>query len=122
MILTFVDSHSGEAILREYEWELPVPREGDVLELHSGSETRYVVQEVDWVFADAPAGEKTDVPMKELKIMVVSAAEFVHRGEDGGHRMVDPLCKCGHAKSVHTSMRCNGAAGTCQCHGFESMS
>lgn len=121
MVITFVDTHSGDVVLREYDWDMPIPQEGSVLELHSGPEQRFVVEEVDWVFVDAPAGEKDDIKVKELKVMVCPASEYGGKDEDGHHRMSDPLCKCGHARSVHAPSRCLGAASTCQCHGFEAM-
>ncbi len=122
MVVIFVDSRSGDTIMREYDWDLPVPREGDVLELHMGSEKRWVVEEVDWVFADVPEDQTDDVPMKTLKVMVCHEEQYVHRDEEGAHRVTDPVCECGHAKSMHAPSRCLGSASTCQCTGFKARS
>lgn len=117
MVIIFVDSRTGDSILREYDWKLPIPGEGDVLELHSGHEKKWVVEEIDWVFADAAEDAKDDIAVKSLKVMVCQAEEYIHRGE-GDHRMSDPICECGHTKSVHAPSRCLGSASTCQCTGF----
>lgn len=117
MVIAFVDSRTGDPILREYDWNHPIPRTGDVLELHIGPEKKWVVEEVNWVFADAAAGTKEDVKVKSLNVMVCQAEEYVSHGE-GERHMSDPICVCGHAKSVHAPSRCLGSASTCQCHGF----
>lgn len=117
MTVTFVNVRNGETVLTEPRWDLAPPREGDVMELHSGRMERWVVEEVDWVFEDVPEGTHHDVPVKGLKVMVIREEEVTH-GEHGEVLHHDPICVCGHAKSMHAPSRCLGNGSTCQCHGF----
>lgn len=110
----FVDSRNMDRVLIETHWDLPLPREGDVVELHCGEASRWVVEELDWVFETVSQDQHEEVPVKKLKVMVIPE-DLAHRGEG---RPVDPVCICGHPKSVHAPARCLGNASTCDCRGF----
>ncbi len=103
--------------MSESNWDMPIPRENDVVELHCGETQRWQVQEVEWVFEDAPASKHEEVAVRVLKVLVVPESMTLG-GEE--HHHVDPLCLCGHKKSMHAASRCLGDAGTCQCHAFTS--
>jgi hypothetical protein len=109
----FVDQRTMEPILSESAWEMTPPREGDVLELHCGEEQRWIVSEVDWVFEEVPREQHDEVPMRIMKIIVRPEVEGDRLGEG------DPLCVCGHKRSVHAPERCLGSASTCLCRHFE---
>jgi hypothetical protein len=115
--IEFVDVRSGETILSESSWEFPPPNSGDVLELHTGQTERWVVEDLEWVFADAPSGTKNDVPVRVLRVIVIREGEVV-RDEHGDVKHHDPVCICGHTKGMHAPSRCLGDASTCQCTGF----
>jgi|CXWL01.1.fsa_nt_gi hypothetical protein len=114
MRIVFVDIGLGQIILDEHNWEGEHPIVGEVLELHNGPTTKWTVQEVDWVFEDAAPGAN-DVPMKLLKVMVMDydAARSL------GGKPLDPMCTCGHKRSMHAPGRCLGDASTCHCEGFK---
>jgi hypothetical protein len=120
MQIDFVDSRSGEIVLRESDWKFAPPHEGDVLELHSGRDQRWFVEELVWVFASAAEGKVDDIAMKSIKVMVCREEQTIGRSESGEHRISDPVCECGHKKSMHAPSRCLGDGSTCQCHGFKA--
>lgn len=113
MKVVFVDSTEGRIVLTENHWEGEHPMVGEVIELHSGPESKYMVQEVDWVFEEAKP-DAQDVPMKLLKVLVVpyDLAKAI------GNKPHDPMCDCGHKRSMHAPGRCLGDASTCKCSGF----
>lgn len=115
MKVVFVDSRDGHVVLDESTWEGEHPLKGEVIELHSGQTTKWMVQEVDWVFADAPDGANTDVPMKLMRVLVIPYELARALGDKMDY---DPMCTCGHKKSMHAPTRCLGEASTCPCHGF----
>lgn len=117
MRLEFVDSRSGEVILTESHWDLPPPRVQDVLELHNGPATRWVVQEVDWVFEGADRDKMSEIPVDHLAVVVIPEDEYDPAAET---RARDPMCECGHKKSMHAAARCLGDGSTCSCQGFRA--
>lgn len=122
MVLVVVHRATGNELLVEHNWIGEVPREGDHVELHSGPETRWVVDEVDWVFADAPADAHDDVPLKRLRVMVVDEEEYERKVHKIGAtaEIRDAICSgCGHPKSLHAEAHCTGRSGTCECGGFK---
>ena len=112
MQVVFVDAKTLEPVLKESTWELPPPREGDVVELHCGDSQRWVVSEVDWVFQDVPPEQHEEVPVRVLRVVVRPEGEAELKD-------MDPTCVCGHPKSIHAPGRCLGSASTCLCRGFE---
>lgn len=113
MKIIFVDSSTGQTVLTETKWEGEHPVAGEVIELHCGETTKYMIQEVDWVFADSSSSE--DVPMKLLKVLVLP----YDLARATGNKPYDPVCTCGHKRSMHAPGRCLGDASTCQCGGFK---
>jgi hypothetical protein len=116
MRLVVVKSDTGEEILREAKWPGELPRVGDIVELHSGPTQRWRVDEVDWVFEDAPSDAHDDVPLRCAKICVSVAAGS--NGKPSEEIANDALCACGHRFELHTPTGCKGRAGYCECHGF----
>jgi hypothetical protein len=114
MRIDFVDSRNGNVVLRESHWEGEHPTKGEVIELHSGPEAKWMVQEIDWVFEDA-APDAEDVPMKYVKALVLP---YELARNMGANMNYDPMCTCGHKKSMHAPARCLGMASTCPCQGF----
>ncbi len=114
MRIVFVDVSLGQIVLDESNWEGDHPIVGEVLELHNGPITKWTVQEVDWVFEDAAPGS-TDVPMKLLKVLVMD----YDTARSLGGKPLDPMCKCGHKRSMHAPGRCLGEASNCPCGGFD---
>ncbi|MBA3725695.1 MAG: hypothetical protein H0W86_04385 [Armatimonadetes bacterium] len=112
MIVIVVNRATGEELLRERGWEGEFPRVGDIMELHCGETRRWRVDEVDWVFADAPAESHDDVP---LKCLTVKASPF----DVATGRSADPICECGHRESIHSPNGCTGRSHTCECSSFK---
>lgn len=103
-------------VLSESHWEGEHPLKGEVIELHAGAVAKWMVQEVDWVFEDSQEGEE-DVKMKLLKVLVLP----YDLARSLGDKMdFDPMCECGHKKSMHAPARCLGEASTCPCAGFKA--
>lgn len=115
MKVVFIDSRDGHLVLSESLWEGEHPQKGEVIELHSGHEEKWMVQEVDWVFVDAAEGATDDVPMKHLKVLVLPYELARQLGDKMDY---DPMCTCGHKRSMHAPSRCLGDASTCKCPGF----
>jgi hypothetical protein len=115
MRIAFVDSRDGSIVLNETNWTGEHPQKGEVIELHSGHETRWMIQEVDWVFEDAPEGSHDDIAMRLLKVLVLP---YELARALGDKMEYDPMCTCGHKKSMHAAARCLGMASTCPCAGF----
>lgn len=115
MKVVFVDSRDGNIVLSESAWEGEHPLKGEVIELHSGHEEKWMVQEVDWVFEDAPEGAHDDVKMRLLRVLVLP---YELARSLGDKMEYDPMCVCGHKKSMHAPSRCLGMASTCPCEGF----
>ncbi|MBL1149200.1 MAG: hypothetical protein D8M53_03210 [Armatimonadetes bacterium] len=127
MRLRFMSKETGEELLHESRWEGELPRVGDVVELHDGATHRWVVEEVDWVFEDAPPDQKDDIPLRCAVILV--GPEAAHEKATEAHEVAaDPhhdwrgrsnrRCVCGHPEDLHTPIRCTGKAGFCDCTGF----
>lgn len=115
MRLLIVKKESGEEILRESDWPGELPRVGDIMELHSGATQRYKVEEVDWVFEEAPSQQHEDIPLKLAKILVsLHTSSSSLPGAPAGHE----LCQCGHRAEIHTEHGCKGRGGYCDCKGF----
>lgn len=114
MKVVFVDSTQGQIVLSESAWEGEHPMVGEVIELHNGPTTKWMVQEVDWVFEEAAPGAE-DVPMRLLKVLVLP----YDLARATGNKPYDPLCSCGHKRSMHAASRCLGDASTCTCQGFQ---
>ena len=114
MKIVFVDTDSGNVVLTENNWEGEHPVAGEVIELHSGHVTKWKIMEVDWVFEDAQEGATEDVKMRLLKVLV----KDYDRARSTGDKPHDPMCTCGHKRSMHAPGRCLGAASTCACRGF----
>lgn len=110
MILVVVNGSTGEELLNETLWEGEIPRVGDVMELHCGTESKWKVIEVDWVFADSPANKHEDVPLKSLCVKVSSLGSAPLEA--------DPFCTCGHRESLHSPNGCTGRSHTCDCPRF----
>lgn len=111
--IVFVDTDSGKIILTENNWQGEHPVVGEVIELHSGPTSKWTILEVDWVFEEAQP-DTEDVPMKLLKVLV----KDYDRARSMGNKPHDPICTCGHKRSMHAPGRCLGDASTCACRGF----
>ena len=113
MELRIINSRTKEELLKETSWNGEVPRTGDVMELHLGETQRWRVEEVDWVFAEAPPDQHEDVPVKHLAVLVRPADEPVRRSATAGP-IEDRVCECGHKESIHSPNGCTGRAHTCE--------
>lgn len=111
MLVTIIHKESGTELLREQSWQEEPPRQGDVIELHSGETSRWMVEEVDWVFEDADKDATVDVPLKQLRVVVMP-----YDATTG--RELDPMCECGHRQSIHSPNGCTGRSHTCDCKSF----
>jgi hypothetical protein len=112
MVLVVVNKANGDELLRETGWQGEIPRVGDVMELHCGHTERWRVDEVDWVFEEAPEGKHDDVPLRNL---VVKATPW----DAATGKEADPICQCGHRESLHSPNGCTGRSHTCECSGFK---
>jgi len=111
LIVIVVHKDTGTELLKETTWEGEAPRKGDVMELHCGEVTRWRVEEVDWVFRDSGKDEHDDVPLKNLRVVVMPY-------DDKTGRELDPMCACGHRESIHSPNGCTGRSHTCDCSAF----
>ena len=121
MVLKVVNEKTDEVVVTEYEWQGELPRVGDVMEFHCGHEERWVVTEVDWVFAEVSESTHEEVPLHHTLIKVGPEAQSVPKSTHAAVSLTQEeskYCECGHHKDVHTPTMCRGEASTCQCRTF----
>ena len=118
MKLIVVNKQSGKEIFTESSWEGPVPRAGEVMEIHSGAEQRFVVEEVDWIFEDAPKDTHDEVPLKCAKVLVSIEIAEGDGKSTMGQATGSEWCTCGHKSALHADHGCKGGGGYCPCTHF----
>jgi hypothetical protein len=111
VIVIVVHKDSGTELLKETAWEGEAPHRGDVMELHCGDTSRWIVEEIDWVFDDAPKEDHDNVPLNHIRVVVMPFDASTGKEHD-------PMCVCGHKQSIHSPNGCTGRSHTCECPKF----